>query len=181
MPQMNSNYWNGAGPSYVPTAWTPQGPTWQQYPSYSRYVPKPPQVLTGNHVPEVDGINGANAFPMGANSAVLLLDKKDPYVYLKTTDDAGYPNVERYRVTPDPIEEVSQEEVAGLRAEITQLQKTIAELKEAQNAQSDIRQPAIQATAQPVQAGQPDGIRPQGGYDWGYQAPVRPDAGQPQP
>ena len=179
MSQMNGN-WNGM-PAWSATGWTPQGPTWQQYPSYSRYVPKPSQVLTGNHVPEVDGINGANAFPMGPNSAVLLLDKKDPYVYLKTTDDAGYPNVERYRVTPDPIEEVSQEEVAGLRTEIAQLQKTIAELKEAQNAQSDIRQPAIQATAQPIQVGQSDGVRPQGGYDWGYQAPIRPDAGQSKP
>ena len=103
MPQVNGN-WNGM-PAWPTTGWTPQGPTWQQYPSYSRYVPRPQQVLTGNHVPEVDGINGANAFPLGSNSAVLLLDKKDPYVYLKTTDDAGYPNVERYRVTPDPIEQ----------------------------------------------------------------------------
>ena len=168
---------------YQPTTITPQPPMLQttappwSYPT--RFAPKQP-VLTGNHVPEVDGINGANAFPLGQNSAVLLLDKKDPYVYLKTTDDAGYPNVDRYRVTPEPIEEISQEEVSGLRAEIAQLQKTIAELKEAQNAQSDIRQPAVQATAQPVQSRQPDAYGPQGGYDWQYQAPVRPDAGQPQ-
>lgn len=44
-------------------------------------------------VPEVNGMNGANAYQIGANSSVLLLDTNLPIVYLKQTDGGGYATV----------------------------------------------------------------------------------------
>ena len=44
-------------------------------------------------VPEVNGMNGANAYQIGVNSSVLLLDTNLPIVYLKQTDGGGYATV----------------------------------------------------------------------------------------
>lgn len=48
----------------------------------------------------VSGRNGAEAFPMGANSGVLLLDETAPVVWMKTTDGAGYPTLKPYSIAP---------------------------------------------------------------------------------
>ena len=48
----------------------------------------------------VNGENGANAFQMGPNSKILLLDENAPIVWLVQTDGAGYKTVEPYDVTP---------------------------------------------------------------------------------
>lgn len=44
-------------------------------------------------VPEVNGMNGANAYQIGANSSILLLDTNLPIVYLKQTDGGGYATI----------------------------------------------------------------------------------------
>ena len=155
-----------AYPNYQPVSTTPY-----QNPGYApMYQPR-----TGNRVTTVHGIDGAKACRLGPNSAELLLDDSEPYVYLLTTDGVGYPTLERYRVTPEPIEEGKSVEIEKLNAEIRELRATIERMNDAK---PDIQQPAIQQ-GQPEQR-KPDGVGSQGGYDWGYQAPVRPDAGQSQ-
>ena len=51
-------------------------------------------------VPEVNGMNGANAYQIGVNSSVLLLDTNLPIVYLKQTDGGGYATVSAFDLVP---------------------------------------------------------------------------------
>lgn len=82
-------------------------------------------------VPEVNGTNGANAYQIGANSSVLLLDTNLPIVYLKRTDGGGYAtitafdlvahkdtatkNIEDINARLDKIEELLNEQVINAR------------------------------------------------------------------
>ena len=165
-------------------------PNWYYQPTQATagYNPNPFQYRfpREEHVVRVHGIEGARAYalppnPMPPNSDVILLDDSEPYAYLVVTDGAAYPSVDRFKVTPDPVAETSQAEVDRLNDEIEHLKKTIAQMKEELHAEPDIQQPASPSRAVQPTIQQPDAVRPQGGYDWGYQAPVRPDAGQPQP
>lgn len=54
---------------------------------------------------KVNGENGANAYQMAPNSSALLLDEKEPLVYLVQTDGAGYKSISAYTITkyiPEP-------------------------------------------------------------------------------
>ena len=51
-------------------------------------------------VVKVHGREGANAFQMGPNSSILLLDENDPIVWLAKTDGAGYKTVTPFRIAP---------------------------------------------------------------------------------
>lgn len=51
-------------------------------------------------VTKVNGMDGANAYPLTANSSVLLLDINNPIVYLKQSDGGGFCNVVPYSITP---------------------------------------------------------------------------------
>lgn len=82
-------------------------------------------------VPEVNGMNGANAYQIGANSSVLLLDTNLPTVYLKQTDGGGYAtitafdlivhkdtatkNIEDINARLNKIEELLNEQVINAR------------------------------------------------------------------
>lgn len=48
----------------------------------------------------VNGKQGADAFQMGPNSRILLLDEKMPIVWLAQTDGAGYKTITPYDITP---------------------------------------------------------------------------------
>ena len=52
------------------------------------------------HVTRVSGENGVNAFQMGPNSDVLLLDETAPIVWLVQTDGAGYKTKTPYDISP---------------------------------------------------------------------------------
>lgn len=70
------------------------------YPApFSRQVqgqsPPPPQM----QLIIVHGKGGADAFQMGPNSSVLLLDETAPVVWLKETDGAGFPTLTDYEIT----------------------------------------------------------------------------------
>lgn len=60
------------------------------------YWNQPPQY----DIVKVNGENGANAFQMGPNSRILLLDENNPIVWLVQTDGAGYKTVEPYDILP---------------------------------------------------------------------------------
>lgn len=68
---------------------------------YNPYQPQPyttPYVGTITHV---KGAEGCNAFKMGANSSVLLLDEDNPIVWFVQTDGAGYKkDVTPYSMVP---------------------------------------------------------------------------------
>lgn len=49
-------------------------------------------------IPHVNGINGANAYSLPANSSILLLDDNSPIVYLVKTDSACYKTVTPYTI-----------------------------------------------------------------------------------
>lgn len=62
--------------------------------SYNSYNPytvgmagtNPYQPNSRQEITKVNGRDGANAFPLSANSSILLLDINNPVVYLKQAD-----------------------------------------------------------------------------------------------
>ena len=79
------------------------------------------------HVIRVSGENGVDAFQMGPNSDVLLLDETAPIVWFVQTDGAGYKTKTPYNVTlrqPAP----TQDEIMSDRfASIDKRLKTLEE------------------------------------------------------
>lgn len=63
------------------------------------FQPEPTQNLI-----RVNGINGAKAYQMPANSTVALFDANEDVMYIKTTDGAGFPAIRLFR-----FEELKQE------------------------------------------------------------------------
>lgn len=86
--------------------------------------PPPPQM----EVIVVHGQGGADAFQMGPNSSVLLLDDTAPVVWLKKTDGAGYATLIDYDIT-------KREHPA--EPDYNALMDRIAKLEEALHAQSN--------------------------------------------
>ena len=66
-------------------------------------------------VPEVNGINGANAYQIGVNSSVLLLDTNLPIVYLKQTDGGGYATVTAFDFVADINAEMESPVIAKMK------------------------------------------------------------------
>ena len=67
------------------------------------YIPPRMEVI------RVNGENGADAFQLGPNSSVLLLDETAPIVWLVQTDGAGYKTKTPYDImvhTPEPSPEI---------------------------------------------------------------------------
>ena len=58
------------------------------------------QQSQSQQVIQVNGQNGANAYPLAPNSSVLLLDNTQAIIWLKQTDGAGYPTLTPYKITP---------------------------------------------------------------------------------
>lgn len=49
---------------------------------------------------KVNGRNGAEAFQMGPNSKILLLDETAPLIWFVQTDGAGYKTITPYTIAP---------------------------------------------------------------------------------
>ena len=56
-----------------------------------------PQVQPNNGIIWVQGIDGARAYMLPANSSAILMDSDGPYFYIKSTDNVGMPQVKAYR------------------------------------------------------------------------------------
>ena len=57
-----------------------------------------PQIQTQNLI-RVNGIEGAKAYQMSANSIVSLFDANDDIMYIKSTDGAGFPSIRTFSFT----------------------------------------------------------------------------------
>ena len=56
-----------------------------------------PQEQTQNLI-RVNGMEGAKAYQMSANSTVALFDSNEDIMYIKTTDGAGFPSIRTFNV-----------------------------------------------------------------------------------
>ena len=84
-----------------------------------------PQIQTQNLI-RVNGIEGAKAYQMSANSIVSLFDANDDIMYIKSTDGAGFPSIRTFSFTEvkeqnKPIQQVdyiSREEFEEFKKEL---------------------------------------------------------------
>jgi len=87
------NEFNPYGMSYAPQ------PLYQQ---------QPPQVKIFN----VNGRTGAEAFKLGPDSSIFLLDSKDPVIWMVTTDSAATKTITRIKAViedePSPVDQAKE-------------------------------------------------------------------------
>lgn len=99
----------------------PQYGGFQNIPSSdsNRYIPIRSQIQG------VSGLKEAKAFPLMTNCGIILLDREDMKVYIKTTDDVGNYNVRAFKLT-----EVFEEEETNLNNYVRkdELQNLIASI-----------------------------------------------------
>ena len=88
-------------------------------------TPTQPQEQTQNLI-RVNGIDGAKAYQMPANSTVALFDSNEDVMYVKSTDGAGFPSIRTFSFTekvnvegksPD-VEYISREEFEEFKKEL---------------------------------------------------------------
>ena len=73
----------------------------------------------------VNGIEGAKAYQMPANSAVALFDGNENVFFVKTTDGAGFGSIKAFRFMPvEQTAEPQQEYIS--RAEFEQFKKELS-------------------------------------------------------
>jgi len=76
---------------------------------------------------KVHGYNGADAFQMGPNSQVFLLDDNDPLIWFVQTDGAGYKTITPYDVAPHQT--APQVDVQSLEARVQRLEEQLSNVK----------------------------------------------------
>lgn len=76
---------------------------------------------------KVHGYNGADAFQMGPNSQVFLLDDNDPLIWFVQTDGAGYKTITPYDVAPHQT--APQVDVQSLEARVQKLEEQLSNVK----------------------------------------------------
>lgn len=74
-------------------------------------------------IPKVNGMEGANAFPLPANSSILLLDINNPVVYLKQSDGGGFCSVTPYSIT------LMEQQNQNTSTDTTELERRITRLE----------------------------------------------------
>ena len=88
-------------------------------------TPVQPQEQTQSLI-RVNGIDGAKAYQMPANSTVALFDSNEDVMYVKSTDGAGFPSIRTFEFTeklnvegksPD-VEYISREEFEEFKKEL---------------------------------------------------------------
>ena len=74
----------------------------------------------------VNGIDGAKAYQMPANSTVALFDNNEDIMYVKTTDGAGFPSVRSFKFVEitqetkkdEKVDYISREEFEEFKKEL---------------------------------------------------------------
>lgn len=72
-----------------------------QNPYYNQPMSNPPYVPQEHlqNLIRVNGIEGAKAYQMSANSTVALFDTNEDIMYVKSTDGAGFPSIRTFSFT----------------------------------------------------------------------------------
>ena len=83
------------------------------------------------HIIRVQGENGVDAFQMGPNSDVLLLDETAPIIWFVQTDGAGYKSKTPYNIT------VHEKEPSIMDQRFDAIDKRLKSLEEALLDESD--------------------------------------------
>ena len=82
------------------------------------------QPQTQTKVVEVTGRAGADAYQLGPDSSILLLDNTAPIVWLVKTDGAGYKTLVAYDISPH-AEEKPVDHYKELEDRIVKLEETV--------------------------------------------------------
>ena len=107
--------------------------------NYNQFQPQlnQPQVNTQNLI-RVNGIDGAKAYQMPANSTVALFDNNEDIMYIKTTDGAGFPAIRTFAfnevvANTNPIQDtadyVTRDEFNKLKEELLNGKQSISRSK----------------------------------------------------
>ena len=107
--------------------------------NYNQFQPQltQPQVNTQNLI-RVNGIDGAKAYQMSANSTVALFDNNEDIMYIKTTDGAGFPAIRTFAfnevvANTNPIQDtadyVTRDEFNKLKEELLNGKQSISRSK----------------------------------------------------
>ena len=78
-----------------------------------------------NEIIRVHGEEGAKAYQLPPNSAILLLDDANPILWFKSTDGAGYPQITAYDISPH----VQTREIAQPAPDYAALEERISKLE----------------------------------------------------
>ena len=105
--------------------------------------------LTGvDLIVPIHGIEGAKAYPLGANCRAPLFDDSDDVFYIKSTDANGFPTVKKYRFTEeliiDPgntgngvalqdIRNMIREELQGVKEELINAKQSVSTASGSEN------------------------------------------------
>lgn len=98
-----------------------QRPMMQQQPMMRPMYGGNPPVI------RVNGRPGADAYMLGPNEEVILLDANEDVFYYKSTDGGGYPTTRPFRFEPlpeagmAPVAYATREEMDSLRREIDEM------------------------------------------------------------
>ena len=79
----------------------PSMPTHQPMQSVANPIPQQPQTL--NNILQVMGPESAEAFQIGPNSQVILMDSNRPVFYMKRSDDSGFSETKAYSFQEIPL------------------------------------------------------------------------------
>ena len=103
------------------------------------FQPEPTQNLI-----RVNGINGAKAYQMPANSTVALFDSNNDVMYVKSTDGAGFPSIRTFSFTElkenisttENTDYISRQEFEDFKKELMENGKQSIQRKSAANNKS---------------------------------------------
>ena len=103
-------------------AYVPQNYYQQQYYPNLQMPLQPPQMpsnapqSSGNSITWVLGENAAKSFPVGAGQTVVLMDREEPIMYMKSVDQSGMPLPLRIF---DITERTSEKQSSNVTKEVT--------------------------------------------------------------
>ena len=99
------------------------------------YVPQIQMPAPHMEVITVKGENGVDAFQMGPNSTVLLLDETAPIVWFVQTDGAGYKTKTPYYIKAHEKEQPP--DIKGMDERLEAIDKRLQAIEEAMRDESD--------------------------------------------
>ena len=103
-------------------AYVPQNYYQQQYYPNLQIPLQPPQMpqngvqSSSNGITWVLGENAAKSFPVGAGQTVVLMDREEPIMYMKSVDQSGMPLPLRIF---DITERTSEKQISNVTKEVT--------------------------------------------------------------